>query len=278
MELAINYSPAAEDLVRSGIITVDRFKCPDWPGLIGKARACRPVYVHFPLHAGRCWGKSTDLDEVGRLMEATGTCHVNTHLDPEVEDGDEAAALARTIRDVEMLVRHFGAAQVVVENVPFWQYESPHHRLAVQPAFISEVVRATGCGFLLDLSHARIAARELGRDEQDYIAALPVDRLRELHVTGLARHGGRLGDHMPLRESDWRAVTWALKQVHDGAWGLPRIVAFEYGGVGARFAWRSDAGVMAGQVPRLYEMVHVLDRVEEGTEKPYTVPDLKQVT
>jgi hypothetical protein len=36
------------------------------------------------------------------------------------------------------------------------------------------------------------------------------------------------------------------------------VVSFEYGGVGPVFADRSEAAVIAEQVPRLYEMVHAV--------------------
>ncbi len=61
MKLAINYSPQARRLADQQRIELDLFKCPPAsdpvvkayaPALLQDALASRPVYVHFPLHAG----------------------------------------------------------------------------------------------------------------------------------------------------------------------------------------------------------------------------------
>ena len=93
-------------------------------------------------------------------------------------------------------------------------------------------------------------------DEKDYIAALPLDKLRELHITGVQMHEGRLRDHLPLTENDWEMTAWASAQIRAGAWACPGVVALEYGGVGPAFEWRSDSGVLSEQVPRLYHLIH----------------------
>jgi uncharacterized protein (UPF0276 family) len=144
---------------------------------------------------------------------------------------------------------------VIAENAPFPEpvYGTP--RVAAEPQVIGRVMQETGCGFLLDLSHARMAALGLGMDEREYISGLPLDRLCELHITGLGRVDGQLHDHMPMRPEDWPTVEWALQQIHTGQWAKPWAVAIEYGGVGPVFQWRSESAVIAADVPRLYELV-----------------------
>ena len=271
MKFALNYSPAAADLIRRGLIDIDLFKCPDWPEVKGKARSQRPTYTHFPLKAGHPDAPAPDTDHLTQQLEQTGTLHVNTHLDPQVDPGTSprtclSDVIELAIEQVAQLVDHFGPERVVVENVPYWQERDYHARLAAEPAFINRVVDETGCGFLLDLSHARIAAREMGIDEPTYIDALPTGRLREMHVTGLAKTDGWLRDHMPLRGDGWRMFGWAMERIRNGHWAPPRIVAFEYGGVGPRFEWRTDPDVLADQVPYLYGMVHA--RPPRSTMEP----------
>jgi uncharacterized protein len=130
------------------------------------------------------------------------------------------------------------------------------HRACVEPAVIRRVVEQTGCGFLLDLSHARIAAHYLGVDPHDYVAQLPTERLRELHLTGVRQVKSRLADHMDLTEKDWQWAEFAMRRIRAGDWSRPWTVAFEYGGVGEPFKWRTDKAVLAEQVPRLYDLVH----------------------
>ena len=128
----------------------------------------------------------------------------------------------------------------------------------VDPAVISEVVRSSGCGLLLDIAHAIRACEGTGRgDVRAYLNAMPVHALRELHVVGILPEPDEYGlrqDHFAMTESDWAITEWALGQIRQGKWQTPDTMAFEYGGVGEQFAWRSDERVIAEQAPRLYEL------------------------
>lgn len=251
MKFAVNYSPQAAHLLASGAFDLDVFKCPDWPHLVDEARRYRPVYVHFDLVAGEGL-KDVDWSAVDALLERTGTPYVNLHLAPRglSEDASPTPVADRLVEDVSEVAGRYGAHRVIVENVPY-RPGGKVPRAAVDPDVIGRVVRETGCGLLLDIAHARIAARSLGVDERAYIEALPVAHLRELHVTGLGHDGQRERDHMPLTEADWALAEWAVARVADGAFGRPWVLACEYGGVGPIFEWRSDPGVMAEQFPRL---------------------------
>jgi uncharacterized protein (UPF0276 family) len=270
VQFAINYSAEAADLLRQGQIAPDRFKCPDWPDLIAAAQACAPVYVHFALRAGPGNLAATDWARVAALLEQSDTPCVNIHLAPMQSDmphipldttdpAHTAAVRERLLHDVGAVVEQFGAERVIVENVPYFGFipdTYPILRPAAEPELIRQVLEETGCGLLLDLSHARIGARYLGYDEHAYLAALPTERLRELHITGLAELNGLWHDHMPMVEDDWPAFAAALEHIAAGDWARPWVVSFEYGGVGGPFVGRSEAAVIADQVPRLMQMMH----------------------
>lgn len=262
MELAINYSTQAVELLREGRIKVDRLKCADWPDMIAAARSHGPIYVHFPLEAGLKQQRHVmSLETIASMRDETATPLINTHLIAFADDEQSDLEIESTMRaEVGRLVKHFGAAHVVAENIPFYSsgLKRPYAKVCVDPLLIHRVLNETGCGLLLDISHARIAAMHLGVDPRSYIESLPVDRLRELHVTGVDTVDGRLLDHMPLAEEDWSYVEWALERIRSGAWSTPWCVALEYGGVGKPFAWRSEKRIIAEQLPRLYELVHHL--------------------
>ncbi|MGB7158731.1 MAG: DUF692 family multinuclear iron-containing protein [Tepidisphaeraceae bacterium] len=266
MQLAINFSPQAAQLLADGKIRVDRFKCPDWPDMIEEARALLPVYVHFPLDAGAVSGRTVDFDAVDRMSRDTDTPFVNYHLvaysrdfpdvSPDALDaGVTATVLDRMIVEVSRAVDRFGADRVIVENIPYYAPGGKYMPASVDPAVIRQVVDATGCGFLLDVSHARIAAHYLGVEPHAYIKQLPVAHLRELHLTGVEMINGKLLDHMGLGDEDLAWTRWAIDKIAAGEWGRPSIVAFEYGGVGEPFKWRSEAGVIERDVNRLNEML-----------------------
>jgi hypothetical protein len=63
---------------------------------------------------------------------------------------------------------------------------------------------------------------------------------------------------MPITEQDWPFLEWVLARVRSGEWAHPWALAFEYGGTGPKFEWRTDAAVIAEQVPRLVTLVSPL--------------------
>ena len=86
---------------------------------------------------------------------------------------------------------------------------------------------------------------------------MPVHALSEMHVVGILPYKNERGvreDHFALTDSDWPMVEWAVGQVRACHWREPDIMAFEYGGVGELFAWRSEADVIEAQAPRLYKL------------------------
>ena len=266
MKLAINYSSQAAALLSQGRIQLDRFKCPDWSDMIAEASTLCPVMVHFDLKAGGRKLKITDWEKIAHLIDQTQTPYVNLHLDPTIKDypaipvdtTDPAhrEQISDTItKDVRCVVAHFGAERVIIENVPYRGVQGKTLRPAVEPVLIRQVVADTGCGLLLDISHARIAAHYMGIDERDYMSQLPVDRLCELHFTGLHDLDGYLQDHLEILDTDWPILDWVLERIKSDQWALPWLLAFEYGGVGEKFAWRSNPQVIEEQVPQLYKRV-----------------------
>jgi len=266
MKFAINYSPQAEQLWRDGAIQVDLFKCPPWDDLVAQARRSRAVYVHFDLIAGRNQLDDVDLDSLQNWLETTETLIVNTHLAVAAADFaageriDAESVIKRAVRDVEYLGERFGNERIALENVPYPELNWDKVLLAevVDPAVVSEVVKRTGCGLLLDVAHAIRACEGTGRaDVRGYLNAMPTRALRELHVTGILpdkdANGLRL-DHYALTDEDWAMAEWVVGQIRQGRWRQPDTMAFEYGGVGPLFAHRSESAVIAEQAPRLYRL------------------------
>lgn len=269
MKLAVNYSPQAAALLDAGVVAFDLYKCTEWPEMIEVARRQRPPYVHLPLMAGRDNIAEVGWDTIYRALDTTETPFINTHLAPRGADfgvpldstdvAQGEVLLAAMLRDIAPLTQRLGAGRVILENAN-WDPNYDIPQLVIAPTFINRVVEASGCGLLLDLAHARMAATHLGMDDRQYVSQLPVHRLRELHVAGTRYDPGerRLVDHFPMTANDWVLAEWALERIHAGDWPQPALVALEYGGTGPAFAWRSEAGVLATDLPRLHSLVHGL--------------------
>jgi uncharacterized protein (UPF0276 family) len=266
IHLAINYSPQAAQLMTESLIDFHYFKCPDWPDKVADALKLKPVAVHFTLIAGNDSLVKMDWTPVESLLSITGTPYVNLHLGAEpknfptisIEETDTQViqpVVARMLQDVMVAVKHFGAERVIIENVPYRASGGDFLRACVEPDVINHIVEETGCGLLLDISHARITAHHMNIDELAYMQVLPVHRLKELHFTGVHTIDGKLQDHLSILPQDWLVLDWALANIQQGVWPYPWLVSYEYGGLGKWFEKRSDIKVIAEQMPILYERI-----------------------
>ena len=265
MKLAINYSQQADALVAAGHISVDYFKCPDWPDLVEKVSAVHPVVVHFSLRAGPGLLAGMDWEQIEALALRTGTYYINLHLDPTTEEFPDIPpdapperapeVIDRMLADVQAVVDKFGPERVIAENVPYRGKHGIVLRAGAEPAVINQIITETGCGLLMDISHARISAHHLSMGADEYMQCLPVERLRELHFTGLHPIDGGLQDHLPILEGDWPVLEWVVERIRYGDWSRPWMLAYEYGGVGEKYADRSDPEVIAAQAPALARIV-----------------------
>ena len=294
MKLAVNYSGPVASLLRDQQIQFEYFKCPAWLDLVGTVQEIQPTYVHFPLKVGTGIGDAIDLEtkqtpdwgKVEALLNQTDTTLINLHLSPSIQDYPNIPAdtidqnhiemlIENMVKDVAAVVKRFGAENVIVENDH--DFGNTHLQPAFLPEVICQVVQETDCGFLLDIAHASLAANALNSDVREYICALPVSRICEVHVTGVQRFEsywierlhkagvdtsnvqhfvGKLVDHLPMTEADWELFGWSMEQVHREKWKRPWAVTFEYGGISPLYAAITDVDVLTHQIPKLHSIIN----------------------
>lgn len=263
MQLAVNWSPEAAELFREGAVNFDIYKCSPWNELVEPANQQLRAYVHFEVTLGTGQHDKWDFAEIEGWLKRTDTLVINSHIVPQrAQFGDDIAVddlTAALIAEVQKLVDHFGPERVIIENAPYQPRNMAKGYLIQggEPALFQAITSETGCGFLLDVAHARLTSQTTGADFKAYIAALPVHRLRELHITGLGtRPDGSFGDHMPMRDDDWPAAEWAFDQIRTGAWRTPDTMAFEYGGIGRlRERCGSERAAIAVALPRFQHLI-----------------------
>lgn len=67
------------------------------------------------------------------------------------------------------------------------------------PDFIREVIISTDTYFLLDIGHALVSAKNLDYTLDHYLSLLPLDRVREIHLSKPGMENGILRDlHLPI--------------------------------------------------------------------------------
>lgn len=78
--------------------------------------------------------------------------------------------------------------------------------------FLGELARDADCGILLDVNNVFVSSHNHGFDPHDYLAALPVDRVGQIHLAGHSQRGSLLIDTHdgPVRSEVWQLYTAAV--------------------------------------------------------------------
>jgi uncharacterized protein (UPF0276 family) len=133
---------------------------------------------------------------------------------------DPERATRGFVQKVSRLIRSLDVP-VLLENIEPRPFEG--YIFESQTARITRVLEETGCGLLLDLGHARISADVLGMDGKDYLAALPLHQVMQIHVSGPRMRAGHLVDsHELLTDADYELLDFVLARTR------PQVVTLEY--------------------------------------------------
>lgn len=100
--------------------------------------------------------------------------------------------------------------RLLVENISTYvQYATDEMSEA---EFVAEVVRRADCDLLLDVNNIVVNAFNHGFDAHAFVRAMPIDRVKQLHVAGHARYTTHLfDDHRgPVPEETWALFDTAI--------------------------------------------------------------------
>jgi hypothetical protein len=80
--------------------------------------------------------------------------------------------------------------------------------------FLARLAEAADCALLLDVNNVYVSAHNHGFDPRAYLAAIPFDRVVQLHVAGHTHHGTHIVDsHIgPVIEPVWQLLAEAWKR------------------------------------------------------------------
>ncbi|WP_447986750.1 multinuclear nonheme iron-dependent oxidase [Nitrospira sp. Nam74] len=87
------------------------------------------------------------------------------------------------VQNARVLRNHL-SVPLAIEPIP--TYLQVDHPQLSEAAFLHRLCEESGCLLLLDIPHAMISAHTYGRDPASFILELPLHRVIELHVAGLA--------------------------------------------------------------------------------------------
>jgi uncharacterized protein len=150
--------------------------------------------------------------------------------------------LANACSNLRELQARF-SVPLIVENSPQY-FAIPGSTMSIVE-FTIEVHRRCGVGMLLDLTHFMISSKNMGFDPKKEIVRLPLERLVEMHVSGLdIQSGSAWDDHSALAdESIFDLVEIVLDRAQ------PRALTFEY-----NWAPRLPDHILVEQIRRVRRM------------------------
>jgi uncharacterized protein len=132
---------------------------------------------------------------------------------------------------------------IILENSP--QYFDVPGSTMTPPQFLGQVADRCDVDLLLDLTHWMITANNTGTDPLASLEAVPLERVREVHLSGLSKQDGRWWDDhsVPVPEE----VFDLLMKIADRV--SPAAVTFEY-----NWAPSVHRDVLARQIARVREV------------------------
>jgi uncharacterized protein (UPF0276 family) len=90
-------------------------------------------------------------------------------------------ALAHVVARIQ-LVQERLRRRILIENVS--SYLEFTHSTMPEWEFLSEVARRADCGLLLDVNNVFVSAHNHGFDAAAFLAGVPVDRVKQIHLAG----------------------------------------------------------------------------------------------
>ncbi len=102
-----------------------------------------------------------------------------------------AATVESVVRSLDRATAHF-SVPLILENPPVY-FSMPGSTMS-QAEFISEVCARSDVNLLLDLAHFHITARNLCLDPLSELDRFPLDRVVEVHISGVADEAGTCWD------------------------------------------------------------------------------------
>ncbi|PIR15010.1 MAG: hypothetical protein COV48_16780 [Elusimicrobia bacterium CG11_big_fil_rev_8_21_14_0_20_64_6] len=109
-------------------------------------------------------------------------------------------------------VQEFLGRRILVENVS--SYLTYRHSEMTEWEFLTEIASRADCGILLDINNIHVSAVNHGFNALDYINAIPVKRVGQMHLAGYSDEGGFLidtHDH-PVSDPVWELYGAAIRR------------------------------------------------------------------
>jgi uncharacterized protein len=129
--------------------------------------------------------------------------------------------LPYTAQTLQRVCEHIDQVQTYLQRPMLLENPATYveflHSSMDEATFMTEVVRRTGCGLLLDVNNVHVSCTNHQRDPHVYLRALPLDQVGEIHLAGFAAQVDSVGaplliDHhgAPVADVVWDLYAFTL--------------------------------------------------------------------
>ena len=231
--------------------------------ILRRIRDRHPVALHgVSMSVGSADGLRSDyLSRLKALVDEIAPVFVSDHLSWSRFGGfnsHDLLPVPYTEEALDTVCANVAHAQDVLGRTML--FENPSSYVAFDGAdmseweFLAEMTRRTGCGLLLDVNNVYVSAVNHGFDPLDFIAGLPLDRVRQIHLAGHTQ-----GDAVLIDTHD--------QPVCDAVWQLYAAVMARAGPVATMI--ERDAEIPP--LPALLDELAVARRMTDTTQRNHHV-------
>lgn len=129
----------------------------------------------------------------------------------------DPSTLQRVCEHIDQVQQHLKRPMLLENPATYLQFQ---HSSMEETSFISEVIRRTGCGLLLDVNNIYVSCINHQHDPLAYLDALPLHAVGEIHLAGFAEDTDSLGDRLLIDDHGaaidnavWALYTRALERI-----------------------------------------------------------------
>jgi uncharacterized protein len=129
----------------------------------------------------------------------------------------DAATLHRVCDHIDQVQSHLKRPMLLENPATYIEFATS---TMPETALISEIVRRTGCGLLLDINNVYVTCTNHHLNPSTYIEQLPLESVGEIHLAGFAQEQDSFGDPLlidshgsPVDQAVWRLYESALARL-----------------------------------------------------------------
>lgn len=195
--------------------------------VLDTVRAKYPVAMHgVSLSVGSAHGLDDGyLARLRRLADRVEPLWVSDHLcwtRTSAHDSHDLLPLPYTKEALDVVCANVDRAQEALGRPMLFENPSsycafPGDEMA-EWEFLAEMARRTGCYLLLDVNNVYVSAQNHGYRAEDFIAGIPMDRVRQIHLAGHTPGEILIDTHdRPVCDAVWRLFAEVMEQAGDVA-------------------------------------------------------------